>query len=42
VVTLVEPGGARNEFRYDSAKEANLMPEYDGNPAHRLTKMRLS
>lgn len=28
-VTLVEPGGARTEFRYGSAKVAKLMPEYD-------------
>ena len=38
-VTLVEPGGARTEFRYGSAKVANLMPEYDGNPAHSFLKM---
>lgn len=28
-VTLVEPGGARTEFRYVSAKVANLMLEYE-------------
>ncbi|MBQ9348198.1 MAG: SDR family oxidoreductase [Oscillibacter sp.] len=28
-VTIVEPGGARTEFRYGSAHVANLMPEYD-------------
>ena len=28
-VTIVEPGGARTEFRYGSAQVANLMPEYD-------------
>lgn len=28
-VTIVEPGGARTEFRYGSAKVADLMPEYD-------------
>ncbi len=28
-VTMVEPGGARTEFRYGSAKVANLMPEYE-------------
>jgi NAD(P)-dependent dehydrogenase (short-subunit alcohol dehydrogenase family) len=38
-VTLVEPGGARTEFRYGSAKVAKLMPEYDGNPAHSFLKM---
>lgn len=38
-VTLVEPGGARTEFRYGGAKVAKLMPEYDGNPAHAFQKM---
>lgn len=38
-ITLVEPGGARTEFRYGSAKVANLMPEYDGNPAHNFLGM---
>ncbi|QYK67548.1 SDR family oxidoreductase [Paenibacillus sp. S02] len=38
-VTLVEPGGARTEFRYGSAQVANLMPEYDGNPAHGFLNM---
>lgn len=33
-VTIVEPGGARTEFRYGSARVADLMPEYDGTPAH--------
>lgn len=28
-VTIVEPGGARTEFRYGSAKVAELMPEYE-------------
>lgn len=28
-VTMVEPGGARTEFRYGSARIANLMPEYE-------------
>ena len=28
-VIIVEPGGARTEFRYGSAKVANLIPEYD-------------
>ena len=28
-VTIVEPGGARTEFRYGSAQVANLMEEYD-------------
>lgn len=38
-VTIVEPGGARTEFRYSSAKVAKSMPEYDGNPAHDFMKM---
>ena len=33
-VTIVEPGGARTEFRYGSAQVADLLPAYDGNPAH--------
>ena len=28
-VTIVEPGGARTEFRYGSAHVADLMPEYE-------------
>lgn len=28
-MTIVEPGGARTEFRYGSAHVAHLMPEYD-------------
>lgn len=28
-ITIVEPGGARTEFRYGSAHVAELMPEYD-------------
>jgi NAD(P)-dependent dehydrogenase (short-subunit alcohol dehydrogenase family) len=38
-VTLVEPGGARTEFRYGSAQVAEPMPEYDGNPAHAFQRM---
>lgn len=38
-VTLVEPGGARTEFRYGSAKVAKLMPEYEGTPAHAFERM---
>jgi len=38
-VTIVEPGGARTEFRHGSAQVADLMPEYDGNPAHAFQKM---
>lgn len=32
-MTIVEPGGARTQFRYGSAQVANLMTEYNGNPA---------
>lgn len=28
-MTIIEPGGARTEFRYGSVKVANLMPEYE-------------
>jgi NAD(P)-dependent dehydrogenase (short-subunit alcohol dehydrogenase family) len=38
-VTLVEPGGARTEFRYGSAQVAELMPEYEGNPAHAFMRI---
>lgn len=38
-VTIVEPGGARTEFRCGSAKIATLMPEYDGNPSHAFLRM---
>ena len=38
-VTIVEPGGARTEFRYGSAQVAHLMPAYEGNPAHAFQKM---
>ncbi|MBU5362570.1 SDR family oxidoreductase [Enterococcus raffinosus] len=38
-MTLVEPGGARTEFRYGSAQVAQLMPEYNGNPAHAFLSM---
>lgn len=38
-VTIVEPGGARTEFRYGSAKVAKSMPEYEDNPAHAFQKM---
>lgn len=38
-VTIVEPGGARTEFRYGSAQVAELMPEYDNNPAHAFLAM---
>ncbi len=38
-VTIVEPGGARTEFRYGSAQVAGLMPAYDGTPAHTFLAM---
>lgn len=38
-VTIVEPGGARTEFRYGSARVATPLPAYEGNPAHAFLKM---
>jgi NAD(P)-dependent dehydrogenase (short-subunit alcohol dehydrogenase family) len=38
-MTIVEPGGARTEFRYGSARVAELMPEYDESPAHAFLTM---
>ena len=38
-VTIVEPGGARTEFRYGSAQVAELLPVYNGNPAHAFRAM---
>jgi NAD(P)-dependent dehydrogenase (short-subunit alcohol dehydrogenase family) len=38
-MTLVEPGGARTEFRYGSARVANLTDTYAGTPAHAFKKM---
>lgn len=38
-MTIVEPGGARTQFRYGSAQVANLMSEYNGNPAHAFLTM---
>ena len=38
-MTIVEPGGARTEFRYGSAQVADLMSVYDGNPAHGFLAM---
>jgi NAD(P)-dependent dehydrogenase (short-subunit alcohol dehydrogenase family) len=38
-VTIVEPGGARTEFRYGSAQVAPLLPAYDGTPAHGFLAM---
>jgi NAD(P)-dependent dehydrogenase (short-subunit alcohol dehydrogenase family) len=38
-MTLVEPGGARTEFRYGSAHVAEAMPEYDDGPGHSFQRM---
>ena len=38
-MTIVEPGGARTEFRYGSAQVAKLTPTYDNNPAHAFLRM---
>jgi hypothetical protein len=38
-VTIVEPGGARTEFRYGSAQAADPLSEYEGNPAHAYRAM---
>lgn len=38
-MTLVEPGGARTEFRYSSAQVADPLPAYENNPAHAFQKM---
>ena len=38
-MSIIEPGGARTAFRYGSAQVADLMPIYDGNPAHAFLKM---
>lgn len=38
-VTIVEPGGARTRFRSGSAQIADLLPAYDGTPAHGFLKM---
>lgn len=38
-MTLVEPGGARTEFRYGSARVANALPIYDNTPAHAFMRM---
>lgn len=36
-ITLVEPGGARTQFRYGSARIARLMPEYEA--SHRFLEL---
>ena len=38
-VTIVEPGGARTDFRYRSARVADPIPAYDGTPAHAFQTM---
>ena len=38
-ITIVEPGGARTEFRYSSARVAPSNPIYDGTPTHTFLKM---
>jgi NAD(P)-dependent dehydrogenase (short-subunit alcohol dehydrogenase family) len=38
-ITIVEPGGARTEFRYGSAQVAEPMAVYDGNPGHGFLRM---
>ncbi len=38
-VTIVEPGGARTEFRYGSAQVADALSAYVGNPARSFEKM---
>jgi NAD(P)-dependent dehydrogenase (short-subunit alcohol dehydrogenase family) len=38
-VTIVEPGGARTEFRYGSARVAGSLPAYDNTPAHAFAAM---
>lgn len=38
-MTIVEPGGARTEFRHGGAQVAELMPIYDATPAHSFLRM---
>jgi NAD(P)-dependent dehydrogenase (short-subunit alcohol dehydrogenase family) len=38
-MTIVEPGGARTQFRYVSAQVADPMPVYDDTPAHGFLRM---
>ena len=38
-VTIVEPGGARTEFRYGSAQIAPPIAAYDSTPAHTFRSM---
>jgi NAD(P)-dependent dehydrogenase (short-subunit alcohol dehydrogenase family) len=38
-MTIIEPGGARTEFRYGGAQVAKLTPIYDQTPAHSFLRM---
>ncbi len=38
-MTIVEPGGARTDFRYRSAHVAQLTKAYEGTPTHAFLKM---
>ena len=38
-LTIVEPGGARTEFRYGSAQVADALPAYGGTPARSFERM---
>jgi NAD(P)-dependent dehydrogenase (short-subunit alcohol dehydrogenase family) len=38
-MTIVEPGGARTDFRYGGAQVTELLPAYDDTPAHGFLKM---
>ena len=38
-MTIIEPGGARTEFRYGSAQVAHLTAAYDDTPAHSFLAM---
>ena len=38
-MTVVEPGGARTEFRYGTAQVVELLPAYDNTPAHSFPRM---
>ena len=39
IFASVEPGGARTDFRYRSARVADPIPAYDGTPAHAFQAM---
>src|SRR5204863_8492472 len=38
-ITIVEPGGARTDFRYGGGQVATPMPEYEGHVAHAFMRM---